>query len=147
MRFRLPLPLPLLAVSLVFVTSAAAHHGTFVSYDSDHPVTMKATVTEFHFTNPHIQLYFDVKDANGMVVHWSAEGPDPAVLVAAGWGRKKTTGALSPGAEITITVAPARNGRPLGTMSNVMLANGDAVCGLGGGNTAANCKQAAADNK
>ena len=120
--------------------SALAHHGTFVSYDSDHPITMKATVTEFSYTNPHIQLYFDVKDDKGNVTHWSAEGPDPAVLVQAGWGRKKTISALSAGAEITITVAPARNGKPVGAVSNIILANGDSVCGLGGGRDAANCK-------
>jgi hypothetical protein len=125
----------------MLATAAMAHHGTFVSYDSDHPVTMKATVVEFHFTNPHVQLYFDVKDDSGNVTHWSAEGPDPAVLVAVGWGKKKTSAALSPGADITITVAPARNGKPVGTMSNVVLAGGDSVCGLGGGSaSAANCK-------
>jgi len=125
---------------LAVATAASAHHGTFVSYDSDHPVTMKATVTEFRFTNPHIQLFFDVKDDKGNVTHWSAEGPDPAVLVAVGWGKKKTMTALSAGAEITITLAPARNGKPVGTMSNIVLANGDAVCGLGGGARAANCQ-------
>ena len=125
---------------LLAPAGAVAHHGTFVSYDSSKPVTMKATVTEFRYTNPHIQLFFDVKDEAGTVAHWSAEGPDPAVLVAVGWGRKKTTSALSPGAEITITLAPARNGKPVGTMSNVVLANGDSVCGLGGGSGAGNCK-------
>jgi hypothetical protein len=120
--------------------SLFAHHGTFVSYDSANPVTMKAVVTEFRYTNPHIQLYFDVKDADGKVTNWSAEGPDPAVLVQAGWGKKRTQTALAPGAEITITVAPARNGKPVGTVSNIVLSNGDSVCGLGGGRTADNCK-------
>jgi hypothetical protein len=128
--------LSLLAIS----TIAFGHHGTFVSYDTSKPMTMKATVTEFQFTNPHIQLYFDVKDDKGAVTHWSAEGPDPAVLVAVGWGRKKTTTVLAPGAEITITVAPARNGKPVGTMRSITLANGDSVCGLGEGQQAANCK-------
>ena len=64
------------------------------------------------------------------------------VLLAAfsGWGKKRTEGALAPGAEITITVAPARNGKPVGTVSNIVLANGDSVCGLGGGRDASNCK-------
>ena len=122
------------------IIPAFAHHGTFVSYDSSKPVTMKAVVTEFRYSNPHIQIYFDVKDDKGEVTHWSAEGPDPAVLVQAGWGRKRTEAALPAGAEITITVAPARNGKPVGAMSNIVLANGDSVCGLGGGRDAANCK-------
>jgi|SRR5713101_8494971 len=125
---------------LLAIIPAFAHHGTFVSYDSSKPVTMKAVVTEFRYSNPHIQIYFDVKDDKGEVTHWSAEGPDPAVLVQAGWGRKRTEAALPAGAEITITVAPARNGKPVGAMSNIVLANGDSVCGLGGGRDAANCK-------
>ena len=130
------------AAFLLMSVSVFAHHGTFVSYDSDHPVTMKAVVTEFRYTNPHIQLYFDVKDEKGEVTHWSAEGPDPAVLVQEGWGRKQTLSALAPGTEITITVAPARNGKPVGTMSNIKLPNGDSVCGLGGGRGAENCRPA-----
>ena len=31
---------------------------------------------------------------------------------------------VAPGAEITITVAPARKGKPVGTMSSIILANG-----------------------
>jgi len=120
------------AALLMSGAAALAHHGTFVSYDSDHPVTMKGTVTEFRFTNPHMQLYFDVTDEKGIVTHWSAEGPDPAVWVQAGWGRKRTQAALAPGAGITITLAPARNGKPVGTMSRIVLASGEQVGPAGG---------------
>lgn len=126
---------PMFSMALVFLISGAlalAHHGTFVSYDSDHPVTMKGTVTEFRFTNPHMQLYFNVTDDKGNVTQWSAEGPDPAVWVQAGWGRKRTQAALAAGAEITITLAPARNGKPLGTMSRIVLASGEQVGPVGG---------------
>src|SRR6202521_2402221 len=117
-----------LSAGLLMVSVATfAHHGTFVSYDTAHQVTMKAVVTEFNYTNPPIQLYFDVKDDKGNVTPWNAEGPDPAVLVQAGWGRKRTAAALAPGAEITITVSPARNGKPVGTVSNVVFDNGDSL--------------------
>jgi Family of unknown function (DUF6152) len=89
-------------------------------------------VTEYRFTNPHMQLYFDVTDEKGNVTHWSAEGPDPAVWVQAGWGRKRTQAALAPGTEITITVAPARNGKPVGTISRIVLASGEQVGPAGG---------------
>ena len=128
---------------LAFGASAFAHHGTFVSYDASKMFTTKATVTEFRFTNPHIQLFFDIKDDKGNVVHWSAEGPDPAVLVAVGWGRKKTMSALAPGTEITITIQPARNGKPVAEMNHIVLPNGDSVCGMGGAAKAANCVGAA----
>ena len=124
--------IPSAIVMLAMSGVALAHHGTFVSYDSDHPVTLKGTITEYRFTNPHMQLYFDVTDDKGSVTHWSAEGPDPAVWVQAGWGRKRTQAALAPGTEITITLAPARNGKPLGTMSRIILPNGEQVGPAGG---------------
>jgi hypothetical protein len=128
------------AAILMLAVSAFAHHGTFVSYDASKMFTTKATVTDFQFTNPHIQLYFDIKDDKGTVTHWTAEGPDPAVLVAVGWGRKKTSAALAPGTEITITLQPARNGKPVAEMNNIVLPSGDSVCGLGGSRNAKNCQ-------
>jgi len=136
------LPTYLGCAVLFSVSLAAGHHGTFVSYDSDHPVTLKGTVTEFRFTNPHMQLYFDVTDEKGTVTHWSAEGPDPAVWVQAGWGRKRTQWALASGAEITITLAPARNGKPVGTMSRIVLASGEQVGPAGGRGGAAAAESA-----
>ena len=137
MKGKFPLITLVTVMLLISGVVAAAHHGTFVSYDSDHPVTMKATVTEYRFTNPHMQLYFDVTDDKGNVTHWSAEGPDPAVWVQAGWGRKRTQAALAPGTEITITLAPARNGKPVGTISKIILASGEQVGPAGGRGPAA----------
>src|SRR5438067_13879973 len=91
---------------LLMIVPLAGHHGTFVSYDSDHPITMKAIVTEFRYTNPHIQLYFDVKDDKGEITHWSAEGPDPAVLDQPAWARNRSLVPLSPAREIRITATP-----------------------------------------
>ena len=76
----------------------------------------------------------------GVVTHWTAEGPDPAVLVAVGWGRKKTSAALTAGTKIKITIQPARNGKPVAEMNNIQLPNGDAVCGLGGSRKFKNCQ-------
>jgi len=117
---------------LLLSGSLFAHHGTFVSYDNQHPVTMKAVVTEFHFTNPHMQLYFDVTDDKGNVTHWSVEAADPAVWVQAGWGKKRTEAALAPGTKITITVNPARNGKPVGAGAKIVLENGEVVGPNGG---------------
>src|SRR5689334_11062549 len=85
------------AVVLTSLTAPAfAHHGTGVSYDASKPVTLQATVTEFRYANPHPQLYFDVTDAKGNVVHWSGEFyPNPAQLIQGGWGRKRSETALA----------------------------------------------------
>ena len=128
-------------ILFMFSVTMFAHHGTFVSYDAEHPITMTAIVTEFHYTNPHIQLYFDAKDHEGKVTHWAAEGPDPAVLVQSGWGRKHTVAALAPGTEIKVTIAPSRNGKPVGILTNVIFADGDSLCGLSDSRGKGNCPQ------
>src|SRR5581483_574850 len=104
----------LLAAGLILIgTPAYAHHGTGVSYDASKPITVKGTVTEFRYANPHPQLFFDVTDDKGAVVHWSGEFyPNPSQLVQGGWGRKRSEAALPPGAKVTITLAPSRAGTP-----------------------------------
>ena len=88
-----------------------AHHGTSVTYQLDKTMTLNGTVTEWDFAYPHPQLYFDVKDDQGNVVHWGGEiAPNPAQLVQAGWGKKRSEAALAPATAVTITLSPSRLG-------------------------------------
>jgi hypothetical protein len=75
-----------------------AHHGT-AAYDTKNPLTVKATVTEFRFINPHCQVYFDVKNDKGEIEHWQGELTAPNKLARAGW----TKHSLNPGDQVTIT--------------------------------------------
>jgi Family of unknown function (DUF6152) len=107
-----------------------AHHGTGVSYDASKTYNVKATVTEFRYANPHPQLFFDVKDDKGNVVHWSGEiAPNPAQLVQAGWGRKRSEAALPPGTEVTLTIAPSFAGTPVGLVQKIVNAQGETIMG------------------
>ena len=99
-----------------------AHHGSNAYYDSSKPLTLTGTVTEFLWTNPHVQIYFDVKDEQGKVTHWSCESNSPGKLRRAGWTR--TT--IKPGDQITITLAPARNGSQVG-LAQKLVVNGKEV--------------------
>jgi len=54
-------------VVLLGASSAAlAHHGT-AAYVTSSMVTVKGTMTDFRYINPHVQLYFDVKNDKGEV--------------------------------------------------------------------------------
>src|SRR5579863_2338318 len=113
---------------------ASAHHGTGVSYDASHPITMKGVVTEFHYANPHPQLFFDFTDEKGNVVHWGGEFyPNPSQLIQGGWGKKRSEAALAPGTHITITVAPSRAGTPIGAILKLMNEQGEVIMGVEGG--------------
>jgi hypothetical protein len=84
-------------VALLAVSGATfAHHGT-AAYDTKNIVTVKATMTDFRFINPHVQLYFDVKAENGEVQKWAAELTAPNKLSRAGWDKHT----LKPGDSIT----------------------------------------------
>ena len=112
--------------------TAFAHHGTNISYDRSKAWTAKAVVTEFKYVNPHAQLYFDVTDDKGAVVHWSAELlPNPAQLIRNGWTRKRSIAALAPGTRIVVTVAPSRAGGVNGLLLKVTNDKGEEL--LNGG--------------
>jgi uncharacterized protein DUF6152 len=95
-----------MAAGLAILSSSAfAHHGTGISYDlTKNPITAKATVTEYKWSNPHIQIFVDIKDDKGKVVSWSIEGNSPYNWARMGWNRKT----LKPGEEITITFYPSK---------------------------------------
>jgi hypothetical protein len=124
--------LRLAAGVLIACAQLLAHHGTATSYDNSKTFTTQATVTEFRYANPHPQLYFDVKDEQGNVAHWSGEiAPNPAQLIQAGWGRKRSEAALAPGIVITITLSPSRVGMDahVGLVQKIVNPAGDLVLG------------------
>lgn len=104
---------------LTFAGVARAHHGN-AAYDLGNPITLKGTVTEFAWSNPHVQIYFDVKDGKGKVVHWAAETVSPGMLARTGWSKDE----LKVGDAITITVGPSKNGAPVGYALKVVLPSG-----------------------
>jgi hypothetical protein len=97
-----------------------AHHGTGASYSMDQRVTLKGTVTEFRMMNPHCQLYFDVKDDKGNIVHWSAEISSVFHLAKAGWKRNS----IKPGDQVTVVLSPSKVGNPAGVMWTIILPDG-----------------------
>jgi hypothetical protein len=81
-----------------------AHHGT-AAYDIKNVVTVKGTMTDFRFINPHVQLFFDVKNDKGEVEKWQAELTAPNKLSRAGWDKYT----LKPGDSITASGYVAKN--------------------------------------
>jgi hypothetical protein len=101
-------PLILTVTVLLISVSAAAHHGNS-AYDETARVPVKGVVTEFVWTNPHSQIYLDVKGKNGKIVHWGIETNSPGILTRAGWTRHS----LKAGDQVTIILCPAKNSEPV----------------------------------
>jgi hypothetical protein len=112
--------LTILFAALLVSTPILAHHGE-TNYDTDKLVSVKATVTNFEFINPHVQIYLEAKNDKGETEKWTCEARSPAMLVRNG-GWDKTT--LKPGDVITATGFRAKNGTNILRLKKIVLADG-----------------------
>jgi hypothetical protein len=103
-----------------------AHHGN-AAYDYTATKTMKGTVTEWTWANPHCFLWLDTKDENGNIAHWVLEASSPVDMRRAGWAA--TT--FKPGDEVTVDVMPAKNGAAVGRIRRVVLPDGKVLVSAG----------------
>jgi hypothetical protein len=100
-------------------TPVVAHHGA-ATFDTVGEITIKGTVTEWVWSNPHSVLKLDVKAEDGTVKQWSVATSNVADLSKRGWGRRT----FKPGEEVTVLIQPAKSGQPVGMIRNVVLADG-----------------------
>jgi len=116
------LVLALAALSALLCTVASqAHHGR-ASY-SNEVVTLQATVTEFKFINPHVQIYFDITNDAGEVEHWQGELTAPNKLARAGW----TKSTFVPGDQIRISGRAARNDGHSVAINEILTSDGQSL--------------------
>lgn len=116
---RLRLDMLMLVVAIVGVSGTlSAHHSWPVSYSS--LVTVKGTVAELTWANPHPMIALDVRGADGKVEQWSVGGPALNRMEANGWSR--TT--VKPGDVITATGYQFADGRKVIRLEKVVMADG-----------------------
>jgi len=114
----------LLAAAAVIMMAAPliAHHGA-ASFDTSKELTLKGTVTEWIWANPHCFLKFDAKDDTGTVRNWVVEAQNPTDMTVRGWRRTS----FKVGDQVTVTLQPVKNGAPVGRIRKVVLANGETL--------------------
>ena len=120
----------LLLVTLALSPSLAAHHGRGKSFDMEKRITLKGTVSQVKWQNPHVLIFIDVKDDSGKVVTWGFENSNVHTLAAQGYNRNT----LKIGQPVTAIVNPAANGEPLGIIVKVVLADGKEIMSRERGN-------------
>jgi hypothetical protein len=121
MAVRKPLPGVLIAAVGVLLVSVPliAHHGA-AALDTGREITLRGTVTEWIWSNPHCFLKFDAKDDTGSVRNWAAETQNPTSMTQRGWSRTS----FRPGDEVTVIVEPVKNGQPVGRILTAILPDG-----------------------
>jgi uncharacterized protein DUF6152 len=116
----------LVVATLVISIPIFAHHGTSFAYELDKRITLKGTVTQFIWSNPHCGVLFDVVDDKGNVQHWGAEETNPHALSLQGWSKD----IMKPGDKITIIGAPARGGETRLMDQQIVLPDGRVLKGV-----------------
>jgi len=120
----------LLPTVLLLSAPLSAHHGRGKSFDMKKQVTLKGSVSQVKWQNPHVLIFIDVKDEAGKVVTWGFENSNVHTLAAQGYNRNT----LKIGQPVTAIVNPASNGEPLGIIVKVILADGKEIMSRERGN-------------
>jgi hypothetical protein len=124
--------IPFFALTVVLATFSVplfAHHGS-AAFDTTKTFTLKGTVTEWLWSNPHCLLQFDVTGDDGKVVHWIGETQNPVTMVNGGWSKFS----FKRGDKVTVTLQPVKSDTRAGRIMTVLLPNGEtlnASAGLG----------------
>jgi hypothetical protein len=100
--------------------AAIAHHSFAAEFDSSKPVTLNGPVIKVEWTNPHIWIHMENKDAAGATVKWQCEMGSPNTLTRQGWSRDS----LKPGDQIKINGTRAKDGTNTCNARTVFLASG-----------------------
>jgi len=98
-------------IAMLAATPALAHHSVSSEFDSTRAMPITGVITRIQWTNPHVWIYLNVKNADGKAVPWRVEIAAPGALTRAGF-EKSLLDLTNP---VTIEVWPAfrdpQNGR------------------------------------
>jgi hypothetical protein len=109
-------------LTLVFAAlPLSAHHSWPVSFDK--LVTVKGTVTEFRWANPHPMITLEAQANDGHMEKWEIGGPAIIRMEANGW--TKTT--VKPGDVITGIGYQFADGQKILRLERVVLADGKEI--------------------
>jgi hypothetical protein len=97
-----------------------AHHAFAAEFDITKPVTLRGTVTQMEWVNPHAWIHLDVKAADGTVANWMVEGGSPNILLRRGFTKQS----LLPGTEIIVEGFLAKNGENRANGANITFKDG-----------------------
>jgi hypothetical protein len=106
-------------VALACAASALAHHSSAM-YDQQRTVTLRGVVTQFRWTNPHVNMTIKTDASGGHESElWIVEATSPGNLSRAGWTRTS----VRVDDRVEVITAPLRDGGHGGYCRGVTLTN------------------------
>lgn len=105
MKGRLEISCAVFLGMLICSAALLAHHGA-AGQDMTKLSTVKGSVTDFQFINPHVLLYLDVKDPSGKVEKWVGELNGPNEMTR----QHMSKNTLKVGDQVTVVGNRSKNG-------------------------------------
>lgn len=93
-------------IAVIFVTLPVSAHHSHGNYNMGTYTTIKGTVKEVQWVNPHTWVYLEVTDAKGEATVWALEGASVVQLQRRGWSKEK----LKAGDKIAVRCHQLRDG-------------------------------------
>ena len=115
-----------LVSGLVSTGVLQAHHSLSGVYDIRSSGEVTGTVVKVEFMNPHGALTLAVNNDDGTSTEWVMTTGSANTLQSLGFGRGGPNTVIA-GDVITIGYMPARNGKPLGFIRSITLANQNTI--------------------
>jgi hypothetical protein len=103
-------------------SASLAHHSLSGVYDIRKMGELTGVVTKVEFTNPHGAMHINVDNPDGTKTDWILTTGSANTLSSLGFGKGGPNTVLQ-GDVVTIGYFPARNGKPLGFIRSITLAN------------------------
>jgi Family of unknown function (DUF6152) len=114
----------LATIAAVAIAAPAFAHHSFAMFDAEKTLTMKGTVKEFEWTNPHSWLRVTVMDEkSGKPLLWALEMSSPARLTTMGMHADS----VKIGDTVSVTFHPMKDGTRGGQFIQATLPGGKAV--------------------
>lgn len=111
---------------LLASSTSMAHHSLAGVYDIRKSGELTGVVQKVEFTNPHGAMHVAVDNEDGTKTEWILTTGSANTLSSLGFGQGGPNTVVQ-GDVVTIAYMPARNGKPLGFIRRITLANATTV--------------------
>ena len=109
-------------LSPMLTAPVLAHHGNAAWSTSE--ITLRGTVVDYSWRNPHVLLVWTTKDEGGKEVQWTGEVGSPESMMADDGWTKET---FKPGEELVLIVRPAKSGAPNSVIDQIKRGDGTTI--------------------
>lgn len=113
------------AVAAIMVLPAYGHHSFAAEFDGSKAIRKTGVISKVEWSNPHSYIYIDVKNPDGTVETWGAEGGAPVALSRRGFKKND----IKIGDTVTIDGYAAKDGSHLMDARRITLTDGRSFYG------------------